>query len=87
MGEAVQRDVEDMAAGAFEPGCEATQLVMLFQQQDPVATPRQDIRGGQAAESTSDHDDVVFVLGTFEKIFWHLAMSVCVWLQSVLFAR
>ena len=68
----VQRDVEDVTAGAFEPRGHATEFVVLFEQADTTPLAGQDVGGGEATETAADHDDVVVVFGVFEEVFRHM---------------
>ena len=71
VGEAVERDIEDVAAGPLEPGGHAAELVVLFEQQHAAAGAGQHVGGGQAGQAAADDDDVVFVFGVFEEIAGH----------------
>ncbi len=67
----VQRDVENVAALAREPGGEAAELIMMLQQQNPAAAFRQTVGPGQAGEAAADHDDVIVVVDSFEPVVCH----------------
>ena len=70
-GKAVQGDIEDVPAGALEPGGQAAELVVLLEQEHAAPGPGQNIGGGQARQAAADDDDVVFVLGVFEEVAGH----------------
>ena len=68
--EAVQRDVEDVAALAFEPGGEAAVVVVLLEYADAMAVAGEDVRCGEAAQARADHDDVVRVFRAAQWVAW-----------------
>jgi hypothetical protein len=69
--ETVQRDVKNVPPFAREPRRQAPELVMVLQQQHPVARLREDVRAGQSAQSAADHDHIVVVGDAFEPIVSH----------------
>ena len=71
MGKPVEGDVEDMPAGPAEPGGQAAQTVVLFQQQHGVAGPGKRIGGRHSGQSRADNDDIVLIAGALEEVAWH----------------
>jgi peptidase E len=57
--EAVQGDVEDVAADALEVGGEAAELVVVLEEQHLAAELREVVRRGHPAEAGADDDGVV----------------------------
>ena len=76
--EPVQRDVEDVAALALEPGGEAAVVVVLLDDADAAAGAREDVGGGEAAEARADDDDVVAVPGALQGVALEGALAVAV---------
>jgi hypothetical protein len=58
---AVQRDIEDVAALAREPGRQPAELVVVLEQEHAVARLGEHVGARQAAEAAADDDDVVLV--------------------------
>ena len=67
--------IEDMAARAAKPGCQAAKLVMMLQEQDRVALLGQDIGRSQTSETGSDHDHIVAISHSLQPVFGHKALS------------
>ena len=67
----MQRDVEDVPAGALEPGGHAAELVVLLEEEHATSGPSQHVGRGQPGQAAADHDDVVFVFGVLEEVAWH----------------
>ena len=57
--EAVQGDIEDVAAGALKEGGEATELVMVLEEEHLTPEFRQVVRRGHPAEAGADDDGVI----------------------------
>ena len=57
--EAVQGDVEDVAAGALEEGGQAAELVMVLEEEHLTAELREVVRRGHPAEAGADDDGVI----------------------------
>ena len=72
VGEAVQGNIEDVAAGAFEPGRQAAELVVVLKQQDLVPILRQIVCTRQSAQAGAHDHDVVFIFNPFKPVFCHL---------------
>ena len=54
-----------------EPGGEAAEPVVVFQQQDLAAAPGQAVCAGQAGKAAADDDDVVAVVDPLEPVVSH----------------
>jgi len=67
----VQGNIEDMTILAFEPGGHSAQLVMMFEEQYRISLAGEDVGRGHACQTTADHNDIIFVLSVFQKIFGH----------------
>ncbi len=73
VGKAVQGNVKGMSAGTLEPGRQSPELIMMFQDDDPVPRLRQNVRTCQSAKPASDHNDVVGFFDAFKPVFCHTA--------------
>ena len=67
----MQGDIENVATRALEPGSEATELIMMLQQQHLVPIFRKIVRPSQSAQARTHDYDVVFIFDTFKPIFCH----------------
>jgi hypothetical protein len=69
--EAVQRNIEDVSAGALESGGKPAELVVVFEQQDAPSPPCEAVRARHSGETASDDDGVVSALKSVEVANWH----------------
>ena len=67
----MQGNVKDVPARSLEPRRQATKFIVLLQQENFHAVAGENVRRGETAKPAADHDDVVFVGGSFEKVFGH----------------
>ena len=67
----MQRDVEDVAALAGEPGRQPAELVVVLEQQDLAAAFGQTVGSGQAGETAANDHDVVIILNACEPVGGH----------------
>ena len=59
VGEAVERNVERMAPGAFEPSRKSAEFVVLLKKENAVTGAAQDVCRGHSCQPASDDDHVV----------------------------
>ena len=69
--EPVQRDVEDVAPLAREPGGQAAVLVVVLEQEHAVARLREHVGAREAAQAASYDDHVILVGDSLEPVISH----------------
>ena len=67
----MQRNIKDMSACAFEPGCHTAQLIVMLQQEYTEPLSGENVGRRQSSQTATDHDNVIGFFGAFQEIAGH----------------